>query len=401
MSEEEAPTFVDFMTHVLHGGRSAGNAVPVEVLADLVIYKQIVVAVARELYFRKNHLRQRVPRGFEDSFQLVLRKAIAPGSAVATLERCVERAESPAAQPSLFPADAAADEDYFANARDLTAAAIAAVIAGKELPTDFPRDVLPLFNAFGRSLQDDETLELRGPRSVSGPRYTRAIRRKMVLLHDSTYEDRIEQVAEVAQFDVQRMTFELISEGRRIPGKLQDAPPDAGQAIRTAAAFGAPVRVTGIGRFDANDDLMSIPRVETAVLAEDERVRAQLDVEKRLAVLAQLPDGWLDGAGAGLNRDGLMWLAAALKGAEEDGLPRPYLYPMPDGRVQAEWEWTVIDSTSVSAEIDLVDHTAKLLGVHHRTGAATQQDLVLDPAGLARMIEFVKKFVPASMGRGE
>lgn len=75
-----------FVTHVLKGARFEEHAVPLTVLPDLTAYRDLVLEVARALFFRENPGRQRVPRGFDESFELVLR-TIGEGSAVAPLER--------------------------------------------------------------------------------------------------------------------------------------------------------------------------------------------------------------------------------------------------------------------------------------------------------------------------
>jgi hypothetical protein len=395
MNDQDIPKLDVFVTHTLHGARAEQHSMPVEVLADLAVYKEIVVAVARALFFSRNPGRQRVPRGFEDGFQLVLRQAIGHGSAVAVLERPVTPAAG--AQASLF---ATTELDYFAAGRDLVAEAISAVAMGRPLPAEFPRTVLPSFNSFGRNLRPDERLEIRSPRLTTGASYDRNVRKQMVLQRATTYEDHAEFVAAVAMFDGVRMTFELLVDGRRVPGKLPDLSSDAAPIIRTAAGYGEElrVRVVGLGSYDANDRLTALLRVDEASFAEDEGKRAQLDIEARLNKLAELPSGWLDGSGTSFDRDGLIWLTGALKSAETSGLPRPYLYPMLDGRVQAEWEWTLPEARSVSAEIDLQGHTASLLGVYQRTGAAAESSLNLDEGGLEKLVAFVLSFDPRSPG---
>ena len=85
-----------------------------------------------------------------------------------------------------------------------------------------------------------------------------------------------------------------------------------------------------------------------------------------------------------------------LKQAEAQGLRRPYLYPMPDGRIQAEWAHP---DSEVSAEIDLTAHTASVSRVVVRNQAS--RDAVVDlttEADISALTEFVAVFGPEGMG---
>jgi len=100
----------------------------------------------------------------------------------------------------------------------------------------------------------------------------------------------------------------------------------------------------------------------------------------------------LDGEGAVLDRDALLWVATTLKAAEHTGLPRPYLYPTPDGDLQAEWSF---HGAEVSAEINLTSHEARLVGVHTKTGASKDKMVPLDaPRGLSDFVNFVNLYAP-------
>lgn len=57
-----------FATHVLKGARFEGHSVPVSVLPDFTAYRDLVLEIARALFFRDHPDRQRVPKGFEESF---------------------------------------------------------------------------------------------------------------------------------------------------------------------------------------------------------------------------------------------------------------------------------------------------------------------------------------------
>ena len=103
----------------------------------------------------------------------------------------------------------------------------------------------------------------------------------------------------------------------------------------------------------------------------DQIVRAKpavdpLDIEVQLDTLRSLEMGWADGLqpaqswGAGygtvLNQEGLNWLASQFDRFYAASLPRPYLYPTPEGGVQAEW---LREPHDASLEIDLELHSAE------------------------------------------
>lgn len=383
--------FNRFVAHRLIGARFEGHAIPVDVLSDIAVYKELVVAVASELFFKENPKRQRLPKNFVDGFALVLRN-IEEGSAVAGLDR-PRKAPRSGQQTMLLDSDSAGD--VFERARDLVHDAIQSASGGNALPAAFPLTALSLFNGFGRHLKDDETIEISAPDGVAAS-YNRAVRKKLVLRQEHSYEDDIDVVGRIVRFDWERMSFELAVDDRRIPGKLDNVREGNLAVMRVAGAHGdkVAVRVAGVGAKDSQDTLVRIVRIDDVSYAEDEKIREQLDIKARLAVLAELATGWFDGDGAALDRRGLKWLSELLSSLDLDGMPRPYLYPNPDGRVRAEW--TFLDA-EVVADIDLGDHRVELLGVHARSLASREDSMVLDDdAAILRFVGFVDSFAPAS-----
>ena len=87
-------------------------------------------------------------------------------------------------------------------------------------------------------------------------------------------------------------------------------------------------------------------------------------IRRRLNHLKALEDGWADGMqrvdnwGEGYGKapipEGLDWLANQMENHYYDSdLPRPYLYPTPEGGVQIEWR---VKTFGVELEIDLSTH---------------------------------------------
>lgn len=394
--EEQEPTA--FVTHTLKGVRFEGHAVPVTVLPELSAYREIVVQVARALFYQDNPERRRVPNNFEEGFELVLRD-IGDGSAVAPLERRrrkVAAAPEPPEQLSL-PATGvthAPEPDYFERARDLVSAMIEAMHAGTAPPPAFPAHVLRSFNKLGRSLRDDEAIEILSPGRTAAATYDRTVRKKLVLLREKTYEDSVDITGPVVQFDSQRQTFGLSMDGRTVTGSLDGLDAEQLRIVRTAAVHVEELRIraSGTGAFDSSERVVRLVEITDLSFAEDEDLRVRLDVGPRLAALAELQPGWLDGEGAALDPTALEWLLHRLTEAEEGGLPRPYLYPTFDGHVQAEWSFP---GAEVSALFDFEGKLASCVGVHTKSGAQRDADVALDTAGgVAQLCAFVLSFAP-------
>lgn len=374
-----------FLRPAFHGGRFEGHAMPLDVLAELAAYQKIVIEVAKALYRRENPQRQRIPRGFRDELQLQLRK-VEDGSAIPVLERIM----IPSPQPQLSFSEH--HGDIFERARDLINEVVAGTPAGS-MPSQFPPGLFRLFNNLGRTLHEDEHIILVPPSKNDGPRYDRNVRKRLILREQQQFEDVVDVVGRVVMFDSGRRSFELLTkEGQRVPGPVVDA---ILRTIRSAVGQeDLHLHVVGVGIYDADDRLLQLLEIDELTLADNDELVDELDIEKRLNTLATLRPGWLGNQeGSALDRDGLKWLARILTTAVQvEDLVKPYLYPTPDGGVQAEW---VFPEASVTAEIDLVEHTCELVGVHHRSNAINEKTVRLDdPAGVNVLANFIMGFAP-------
>lgn len=382
--------FTEFAQHVFRGQRFQG-AMPVEVLPELSAYRDLVFAVARALYL-ENARKQRVPKGFEGGFQLVLRERVGEGSAAVQLDRVTDTT----GPVQLVIGEGGGETDWFERARELIDRTIEAVGRDQSPPPEFPAELFVCFNGFGRTLDKDkdESIELRGPGKTAGVRYDRKLRKRLVLVKSPTYEDAVDVTGEVVQFDRQRLIFDLLVAGQRVSGRLDGLDDEDVRTVYTAAAVGSDLklRVTGLGAMDERERLTRFLRIDHVQYAEDEVLKERLDIEKRLQELGALGEGWFDGRGKAFDEASLAWVATTLKAAESTGLPRPYLYPTPEGAVQAEWSFV---GAEVSAEISLDSQEAHLVGVHTKTGAHDDRIIPLNtPRGMTDFVAFVTRFAP-------
>ena len=101
------------------------------------------------------------------------------------------------------------------------------------------------------------------------------------------------------------------------------------------------------------------------------------DATAQLDELRRLRDGWLDGDGIAPSRTGLGWLAECLARRYPAAAPVPYIYPTPDGGVQAEW---TLGCREISLCIDLSSHAAEWFSVDLNTDVVAERVLHLDDA---------------------
>lgn len=308
------------------GGRFDGDGMPVEALVEIVAYEQLVVGVAKELFRREHASRQRLPRGFSERLQLRL-ETVERGSAVPVLERVRES--------GMLMSIA----DEFTRSRDLIEEAVLAVAEGGALPEAFPRGAVVLFNQFGRTLQQDEAIELRRGTARSGPRYTQAVRRQIVLGERRTFQDEVSDIGWVLEIDSGRMTCMIrlrsAPQARTIPAPVDEVTFDQLKEAMEPNGNGPPLHLTGIGVFDTRGYLYRLDSIQDVSLVEDPESLEALD--SRIAELRELQHGWLDGDGVPPTPAALQQASIVLAEQLTPDVPRPRVYPTPDGGVQAEW----------------------------------------------------------------
>ena len=209
-----------------------------------------------------------------------------------------------------------------------------------------PNRFLAHFNRIGRSLRDGEILELPRDNGSAPARLTQETRQR--LLQRSAVKELTQEVAlrgTVPEADQERMTFELQQvHGGRIPGPMPEQHREA--IIEAFGGYLDNVRilVQGIGRYDRQNRLSGMESVEQVTFLDP------LDVPARLDELRAMQDGWLDGAGKAPTHAGLSWLSTNFERYFPDDLPLPYIYPTPEGSIEAEWS---LGSHSAILEVNL------------------------------------------------
>lgn len=379
----------DFLTPIFHGGRFENASLPISVLSDLTAYRDLVVALARHLFFLREPSRKQVPRGFADSFQIGIR-AIEAGSTVAVLNRVSSSSRSEHRLHGV---------DLFEEARDLIHRVIEAAASKSPLPREFPSELAKRFNQFGRGLRDDEYVELRRPGESSGHRYDRAIRKRIVVQQEGSYEDTVDLRGWISGGVVDREQLTIRLEG----DVLIDGRCPAALVRQALGLLEQRVRVLGVGAFDRNDHLERILRIEDVFVDDEETEEEEEGIPsslmKHLASqfrhLGSLPPGWFEPETQPLNKRGLDEVFFFLLELMEE-LPLPHMYPTPESEARAEWSFP---DWEVNATFNLEALSVLLQATHLRSDASNELQLTLDAAGSDKaFVGFIKPYLPNPQG---
>jgi hypothetical protein len=301
------------------GKRYGGPVFPVEVLPELSAYRDLVVAAARALYLRDHPERQKVPRGFEASFHLVL-DHIEEGSSMPVLSRL---------------------DDYYERARQLVEDTASAANTPAQLP-ELASSLFEKFSQFGRLLQLDETIFLSAPGVENdGAAYNADIRKKLMLRLSDEYWDEVAYIGEINELNRTRGTFQLTTfEGKTIALNFQ---PRMFHQLADWLKESPVVMVKARARYRADGRLVE-HEVESVSLAVEDSgdspvLECSVDLDIQFAGLQALKAGWLDGQGRAYDSSALHQIRSVLEMLiRQHQLPRPYLYPTSECDVRAEWD---------------------------------------------------------------
>lgn len=357
----------DFVRVRFAGGRFDSHTIPFDVLPDLAAYRDLVVEVAKHLFRERNIDRQRVPKGFEESFQLGLSQVLQGNSATALAQRLETQ------EDQLVNAGQAGFDfpryGEFEDARDLLDRVIAAANERQALPQEFPRELVGKFNRFGQSLRAGEHAELSHGRTAP-VRYDSETRKHIVLSANATYENTLDQRFTLTGGEIRACIVHLADDdGTRFDLRV-DTDEECEKAI---ARRRHQVRVVGVGLFDRQDRLAKITKYKELIYTDDE---PQQPLDERLGDIARTPAGWYSGQNPAPDASAIarMGELVALI-TTEAGVPVPYVYPLPDGGITGEWtrgDW------EISATVTLPDLVIEL----HALNVENDEELDVEIAQL-------------------
>lgn len=364
------PMKTDFSQPRFTGARFDEHTLPVDVARDLAAYEALIVELAKHLYLKDHPDRQRVPKGFASSFRLDIER-IDKGSTKPLLALVL----------SGVLALTGGEQDCFVQARDLIADCIAA--PENALPPDFPNELLVHFNQLGRSLREDEALELPLRKGGNAARLTQEKRKRLVLAAEQVYERDISLNGYIEEVDFAKSTFRLkLADGGQITVPMPDSFQNAARTYGGRSRH--QVNVIGVGTYDSWDRLQKVVSVDSLDVIKNFAISARFDE------ISQLENGWFEGAGLAPNADKLALVSETLIANYPDKLPLPQIAPKQDGNLLLEWK----AEGDPSLDIDLVASHASF-HAFGANGEDVERDFSLDAAGWQSLFAFLGDHIKA------
>lgn len=362
------------------GGRFDSHTIPLEVLPDLAAYRKLVVEVAKLKFRMRMGKRVRVPKGFEDSFQIGLARIEGGRSAVAYMPRLRPVVAPPPQQPLNFAANqpAFSQPQYsdFDDARDYIDNLIDSVGSTGSVPQEFPVELAGFFNSFGQSLREDEFIEL-GFGGAKHVRYDTFIRKKIVLSRETTYENAVDAQFVLNGGEVAQGAIHVLD----VNGGGFDFQPSTEFEFKKAYSRASEnVRLVGTGLYDKNERLRRLLSVNV-IYSEG---GATQPFESRLEEITATPAGWYDDKNPAPSTSAIEAMRRLLVDVSMQPVPLPHLYPLPNGGIAAEW---TIGAWEASAEVDETGSQVNLNAVN--TDTVEMVDMVIDLQSTELMPQFM------------
>jgi hypothetical protein len=207
-----AKTRRELVAHRFEGERFEDHGLDLDVLPDLIAYKTLLVETAKELWRQNHQDRQRLPKNFEDSLRLKFYE-LREGSTVVPLVREVEYSDG---EPPFEPVP-----DELDDAVLLVADTIDAIAVDSLIPERLPKNIIPLFANYGKTLREGESFLQDIPRRPKPVRYSIQVRDQLAVRSQVDYEDLLELAGEVRSADLDGLNFSLrLDDGSKISGKF-------------------------------------------------------------------------------------------------------------------------------------------------------------------------------------
>ncbi|TVR68074.1 MAG: hypothetical protein EA427_11410 [Spirochaetaceae bacterium] len=340
-----------FLTPRFTGGRFENHHIPLDILKDLSVLEEFLVEVAKHCYRQDNPNRTRIPRGFTDSVSFGL-SGIHQGSVVATVS--VLQPPGQLFSPLL---------QYFEMARDRILEVILAGSSEKIAQIPIPPELMSYFNRFGRSLQDDESIDFSRPAGNKPVRLTRTVRRRLLLNASGTITEETVIRGTIPEFDQEKNTFEIqLANGSRVRAPVEDQYRAEIMAAFNNYSRNQKIALQGVGSYDHANRIQKMESVQHVSLLDP------LDIGARSDELKLLKNGWLDGEGFAPDPHGIDWFVGVLQNSLPETVSFPHLYPTAEGGLLAEW---TVDRQAISLDVDLRNRS----GEWHELNLDTDQDL--------------------------
>jgi hypothetical protein len=255
------------------GPRFQDHGLDVDVLPEILEYKELLQETAKELWRRKRPDRVRLPRNFDTGINLKF-FSLEPGSTAVPLMRDWHSGELPF-------------DDELDEAAVLLQQSISAAEHAEGAPTHLPRSIIPLFDELGRTLRDDEFLLISSGSGTDQARYDKVVKQRILAWGSLPYPDDVDLIGEVRATDLDGLRFTLrLSDGRKVTGRFK---PEHETVILEALGehFSRRIHIKGTGEFAPEDGkLKQIINVEwIEVVGSDDGTAEGTPIWERLALL--------------------------------------------------------------------------------------------------------------------
>lgn len=181
-----------------NGPRFEDHGLDVDVLPEIIAYKRLLQETAKEVWRLTHPQRVRLPKKFEEGFTLKF-FGLEAGSTSVPLMR-----EVPDGPPQLL-----ALKDELDEAALLLDDAIRAAGGHREAASRLPRQVIPLFEDFGKTLGEDEYLLISAAGEDVPARDDWAAKERILGWASLTYTDVVDLSGEVRAMDLDGLKFTL------------------------------------------------------------------------------------------------------------------------------------------------------------------------------------------------
>lgn len=332
---------------------------PLGAIADLQVCTTAMAEVAKSEFFRRNPRRKRIPQKFMGRFVIRLDYEERDGNRKAAVLLREPHFHKPInAHFSEFLAQHQfADE--FNVSRDLVMRAIINAGLDRAIGDITPMAGLRKLKNIGNRL-GSTGIVLSSDFEGSVCRIDKDVQRKIRRITTATSHDYIERNGIICAVDLSNHTFKLLtSEKQIIPVKFRN---ELTPKIRNTfdKFIESRVCIKGTAKLNYAGDILGI----TSIQSFDEVGGGvlSLDMDSRLSEISLLKAGWFNGEGVEINTVSIDLTRTIFRGLKDlFSIPIPFLYPMPEGGIQAEWtqdQWEItllLDFESSNAEFFAFD----------------------------------------------
>ena len=225
-----------------------------DALTELQVYQKILIETAGEEWKRRNPGFEHPPEQLKESLRLGFHK-IQKGSCVMTIEKI------PAKHSDL------SDKDYGVisnQAVEIIDNTLIAACNDTRLPDYLPNSVISLFGDWGKTLSDDEYIDLSAGNKKEAI-FNATIRKKLLTYRSKPYPDLVELTGEVLATDLKKGaggSFKMqLENGEIIPGVFV---PEQEETVTEALRNHRQVRlwIEGMAEFEPSGQLRRIKNID-------------------------------------------------------------------------------------------------------------------------------------------